>query len=68
MLEAWIIEQLRKRELEERRRRQERSMELPLELPELPEPKPARRDGEEDEPRRGVVEIDYNVKGVWFPF
>jgi hypothetical protein len=58
MLDAFIIEEIRKRE-------QERENQRPrLELP-IPEPSPHRqqndRRDEEDRPERGVVIIDYSV-------
>lgn len=56
MLEPWIIEQIRRREDEERRRNERPLLELPI-----PEDLPPEQDGSEydqvpipDEPRRGV--------------
>lgn len=57
MLDAFIIEEIRRRE-------QERDAPRPrLELP-IPEPRPRRqndRSEEEDAPQRGVIIIDYSV-------
>ena len=59
MLDAFIIEEIRKRE-------QERDSQRPrLDLP-LPEPRPQRQNDtgeqqEDDAPQRGVVIIDYSV-------
>ena len=65
MLEPWIIEQIRRREEEERRIERERPrLELPLsDIPRGPDrerDKKENEDGEEDderEPKRGVVII-----------
>ncbi len=57
MLDAFIIEEIRRREQEQENRRPR------LDIP-LPEPKPARqndRGDEEETPQRGVVIIDYSV-------
>jgi hypothetical protein len=69
MLEPWIIEQIKKEE-EERRRRDERIRQLPLELPvpELSEPPVRRKEPKGQEPERGVVIIDYSVKGLSIRF
>lgn len=58
MLDAFIIEEIKRRERdEERRRNDERPR---LEIPLAPEPEPVRPRGE-DKPERGVVIIDYSV-------
>jgi hypothetical protein len=55
MLEPWIIEQIRQREEEERRRNEERpSVELPLSDENWP---PRKEPEERDQPKRGVVII-----------
>ena len=59
MLEPWIIDQIRRREEEERRRGDRPQLELPV--PETPEDKPENDagDDEKDDPenKRGVVII-----------
>jgi hypothetical protein len=59
MLEPWIIDQIRRREEEERHRGDRPQLELPV--PETPEDRPGRGAGnhENDEPetKRGVVII-----------
>ncbi len=58
MLDAFIIEEIKRREREEERRRDDSRprLEIPLEQPERPvEPRG------EDKPERGVVIIDYSV-------
>jgi hypothetical protein len=56
MLEPWIIEQIRRKEAEERRRREERPfLELPLANENGP-PSP-RSVPDDNEPKRGVVII-----------
>ena len=63
MLDAFIIEEIRKREREQDGQRPR------LDLP-LPEPKPQRQNdrGEEEEtPQRGVVIIDYSVPADSIP-
>jgi len=57
MLDAFIIEEIKKRE------REQDSQRPRIELP-LPEPRPQRQnDGREDDeqPERGVIIIDYSV-------
>jgi len=57
MLDAFIIEEIRRREQEQENQRPR------LDIP-LPEPKPARQNDraeEEDTPQRGVVIIDYSI-------
>ena len=57
MLDPWIIEEILRREEEQRRRESERRIELPLEAPrrdDRPAANPAPTPGEE----RGVVTID----------
>lgn len=60
MLDAFIIEELKRRERESERRRDE---ERPrLEIPIAPESPTARKDDDsEPKPERGVVIIDYSV-------
>ena len=57
MLDPWIIEEIRRREEEDRQRRDERPvLEIPMELPVVvPTGKPP-----EDE-ERGVVIVDFSV-------
>ncbi len=57
MLDAFIIEEIRRREQEQRDDRPR------IDLP-LPEPAPHRqneREDEDDKPQRGVVIIDYSI-------
>jgi hypothetical protein len=58
MLDPWIIEEIRRREEEERQHRDERPvLEIPLELPVMvPTGKPA-----DDNEERGVVILDFSV-------
>lgn len=58
MLDAFIIEEIKRREREEERRREEQRPRV--EIPQLPEEEPVRPSGEE-KPERGVVIIDYSV-------
>jgi hypothetical protein len=54
MLDAFIIEEIKRREQERRERRPR------LELP-IPEPPPRRQDRrQDDQPQRGVLIIDYS--------
>ena len=57
MLDAFIIEEIRRREQEQDNQRPR------LDIP-LPEPKPARQNDraeEDDAPQRGVIIIDYSI-------
>jgi len=58
MLDPWIIEEIRRREEEDRQRRDERPvLEIPMELPVVvPTGKPP-----EDTEERGVVIVDFRV-------
>ena len=57
MLDAFIIEELKRREQERERKDSERpSIQIPL-----PEPSQAPQQSEEDKPQRGVIIIDYSV-------
>ena len=57
MLDAFIIEEIRRREREREQRDTERpSVQIPL-----PEPDRAPQQSEEDKPQRGVIIIDYSV-------
>lgn len=57
MLDAFIIEELKRRERERDRRDSERpSVHVPL-----PEPGRIPQQSEEDKPSRGVIIIDYSV-------
>ena len=56
MLDAWIIEEIRRRE--ERERREDRPY---LELPLLPPPMPDERESRDEKEKRGVVIIDYRI-------
>lgn len=53
MLPPFIIEQIRRREREERSRREQPRLELPLDRP-----MPRGTDAPDDEPNRGVVILD----------
>ncbi|MCS6914837.1 MAG: hypothetical protein RMK29_02140 [Myxococcales bacterium] len=58
MLDPWIIEQIRRREEEQRRYRDEQpSLEVPADNP--PEPAPPGTYGNKDEPERGVAILNY---------
>ena len=60
MLDPWIIEEIRRREEEERQHREQPVLELPLEAPVYPLHQDNRREpgpGEE----RGVVIVDFRV-------
>jgi hypothetical protein len=58
MLDPWIIEEIRRREEEERQHREQRPvLEVPLEIPPYQRPKPEADPGEE----RGVVIVDFAV-------
>ena len=59
MLDPWIIEEIRRREEEERQHRERPILEVPLETPAYPPPsgKPA----DEPEVERGVVIVDFSV-------
>ncbi len=54
MLPPFIIEQIRKREEEERKRYEQPQLDLPL-APPLP---PKRREESEDAPKRGVIIVE----------
>jgi hypothetical protein len=60
MLDPWIIEEIRRREEEERQHRERPVLEVPLDVPAYPVPgqggKPAEEEGE-----RGVVIVDFSV-------
>lgn len=57
MLDAFIIEEIKRREKEREQRDSERpSIQIPL-----PEPSRAPQQSEEDKPQRGVIIIDYSV-------
>jgi hypothetical protein len=58
MLDPWIIEEIRRREEEERQERQRPVVELPLEQPPYPTPQ-GKPDDTRDE--RGVVIVDFRV-------
>ena len=58
MLDPWIIEEIRRREEEERQERQRPVIELPLERPMQPVPQ-GKSDESGDE--RGVVIVDFRV-------
>jgi hypothetical protein len=62
LLDPWIIEEIRRREQDERRRREE--MERPgLEIPRHTPPRPPEHEGqsEDSDRNRGVVIVDYGV-------
>ncbi len=57
MLDAFIIEEIKRREREHKRRESERpSIQIPL-----PEPSRIPQQGEEKNPHRGVLIIDYSM-------
>ena len=59
MLDTFIIEELRRREEEERNRRSERpTLELPIQDRELPRRAPERNDRDRDGGERGIIVID----------
>lgn len=57
MLDSFIIEELRRREERERARQERPRLELPVDDRQAPR-EPAKRDDDEDKPKRGVVVID----------
>ena len=58
MLDAFIIEEIKRRERERERRESERpSVQVPV-----PPPDHAPQQSEEDKPQRGVIIIDYSVQ------
>jgi hypothetical protein len=60
MLDPWIIEEIRRREEEERQHREQRPvLELPLERPPYPTGRPENQPGPGEE--RGVVIVDFGV-------
>lgn len=58
MLPPFIIEQIRKREEEAARRKEQPRLELPLDLPLERMPSGPHHDEPEDEPERGVIVVD----------
>ncbi|MCD6498331.1 MAG: hypothetical protein J7M25_08565 [Deltaproteobacteria bacterium] len=57
MLDAWVIEQIKRREAEEQEHREQPQIERPLDpMPESEDD----REGDED-PKRGVVIVDFMV-------
>jgi hypothetical protein len=58
MLDPWIIEEIRRREEDERQDRQRPVVELPLETPAYPVPQGKPEEGGEE---RGVVIVDFRV-------
>jgi hypothetical protein len=60
MLDPWIIEEIRRREEEERQERQRPVIELPLDNPPYPVPQGKPEDGPEGG-ERGVVIVDFRV-------
>jgi hypothetical protein len=58
MLDPWIIEEIRRRE-EEERQHERPVLEVPLEAPVYPVPGPTGRPEEREE--RGVVIVDFSV-------
>lgn len=59
MLDPWIIEEIRRREREERQKREERpAMEMPVAPPSSREPADRRGDQGND---RGVAVIDFSI-------
>jgi hypothetical protein len=63
MLDAFIIEEIRRREQEAERRRDQQRPRQELPLPQQP---PNRHEDEEPSPDRGVTIIDYSVAVVSF--
>jgi hypothetical protein len=59
MLDPWIIEEIRRREEEERQHREQPVLEIPLDMPVYPNQggTPGPQPGEE----RGVVIVDFRV-------
>jgi hypothetical protein len=58
MLDPWIIEEIRRREEEERQHREQPVLEIPMDLPVYPnQSNPSPTPGEE----RGVVIVDFRV-------
>ncbi len=62
MLDPWIIEEIRRREEEEREHRERPVLELPLDVPAY-HPVPGQGGkAPEDEGERGVVIVDFSVE------
>ena len=59
MLDPWIIEEIRRREEEERRERERPVLELPLDVPAYP--MPSNEGKKPDDVERGVVIVDFRV-------
>jgi hypothetical protein len=58
MLDPWIIEEIRRREEEERQHREQPVLEIPMDLPVFPnQGNPSPPSGEE----RGVVIVDFSI-------
>jgi hypothetical protein len=60
MLDPWIIEEIRRREEEERHQRERPILEVPLDTPAYPPAVPTGKPDEEVE--RGVVIVDFRVE------
>jgi hypothetical protein len=62
MLDPWIIEQIRRREEEKRKRRNERpSLELPVERPSHPGDREKEEGDGDGKPERGVAIINFTI-------
>jgi len=62
MIDAFIIEELKRREREEERRRESERPYLELPLPAQEEPmQPSEEEGTDQKPERGVMIIDFSV-------
>jgi hypothetical protein len=60
MLDPWIIEEIRRREEEERRERERPLLEIPLDMPPYPPPSNTGKQPD-DGTERGVVIVDFRV-------
>ena len=62
MLDPWIIEEIRRREEEERQNREQRPVvEIPLEMPKYSDEQDDGSGGEQPPPDRGVAIVDFTV-------
>ena len=63
MLDPWIIEEIRRREEEEREHREQPVLDIPLESPPYPSGRPEERPGTPGpKEERGVVIVDFSVE------
>ena len=61
MLDPWIIEEIRRREEEERQHREQPILEVPLDTPAYHPNVPSGKPADDPEVERGVVIVDFSV-------